>query len=137
MQGNLTLSTFGLIWISITLGSFGQIFLKKGLGHTSLAADSLVATLSNLFHAIIQPWVMAGLALYVLSTFFWMTILSRVRLSVAYPLISMSYPVVVVLSAVVLKEPVHWSFAATGLVFISLGVTMIGYGLGRNKEANS
>ncbi len=85
---------------------------------------------------MLQPWILGGLALYVISTFFWMMIISRVRLSVAYPLISMSYPVVVVLSAVILHEQVYWRFAAAGLVFISLGVSFIGLGLGRAQESD-
>ncbi len=58
--------------------------------------------------------------------------ISRVRLSVAYPLISMSYFLVVILSAVILHEKVNWKMAITGLAFISAGVSFIGLGLGRS-----
>jgi drug/metabolite transporter (DMT)-like permease len=133
--GNLTLRSFGLIWIAILLGSFGQIFLKKGLGHTELGGVSIVDTFLHVLRAMMQPYVLLGLGSYIVSTLFWMMILSRVRLSVAYPLISMSYPIVVFLSATVLHESVRWSFAVAGLAFISLGVSFIGLGLGRAQEA--
>ncbi|MCE5314597.1 MAG: hypothetical protein ABFD49_11645 [Armatimonadota bacterium] len=134
MQGNLTPASFGIIWIAITLGSFGQVFLKLGLGAKKLAAGSMVQTFLNILHAMTAPYVILGLGLYVVSTFFWMLVLSKVRLSVAYPLISMSYIIVVALSAWMLHEQVSWILAGTGLVLISIGVSFIGVGLGQSKE---
>lgn len=134
LQGNLTPKSFGLIWIAISLGSFGQILLKLGLGHKDLGGGSIVATLTRILTAMANPYVLGGLALYVISTFFWILVLSRVRLSVAYPLISMSYFLVVVLSALVLHERVNWLYAIAGLAFISGGVSFIGLGLGRARE---
>lgn len=136
-MGNLTIKSFGLIWIAISLGSFGQIFLKMGLGHKALGGTSIVDTFVHVLQAMMQPYVLFGLACYIISTFFWMMILSRVRLSVAYPLISMSYPLVVFLSATILGEPVQWRFAVAGLACISLGVSFIGLGLGRSKEGGA
>ncbi|MCL5105232.1 MAG: multidrug resistance protein [Armatimonadetes bacterium] len=134
MQGNLTPGSFGLIWIAITLGSFGQILLKLGLGHKDLGGGSIVATLFKIVLAMTNPYLLGGLALYIISTFFWILVLSRVRLSVAYPLISMSYFMVVILSALVLHERVNWAYAVAGLAFISAGVSCIGLGLGRARE---
>lgn len=135
LQGNLTPSSFGLIWIAISLGSAGQILLKLGLGHNDLGGGGLAGTLLKILGAMANPYVFCGLALYVISTFFWILVLSRVRLSVAYPLISMSYFVVVILSALVLHENVNWGYAIAGLMFISAGVSFIGLGLGRAKDA--
>jgi len=53
-----------------------------------------------------------------------------VPLSTAYPMISMGYVVVVVLSALILREPVRWVSAVPGLVLIVAGVSLIGMGLG-------
>ncbi len=136
-MGNLTLSSFGLVCISITLGGFGQVFLKKGLGPNGIAGGhTIFQTVFHILAAMIQPQVMTGLLLYVVSTFFWLMILSRVRLSVAYPLISLSYPLVVVLSATILGEHIQWIFAIAGLAFISVGVSFIGFGLGKGAEVD-
>ncbi|MEN6581541.1 MAG: hypothetical protein ABFD54_03760 [Armatimonadota bacterium] len=134
MQGNLTLASFGLIWIAITLGSIGQIFLKLGLGTKKLADPSVLQTFLNILRAMEAPYVLIGLALYIVSTFFWMFVLSKVRLSVAYPLISMSYFLVVILSGTLLHEQVNWMLAGVGLALISIGVSFIGVGLGQDKE---
>jgi drug/metabolite transporter (DMT)-like permease len=136
--GNLTLSSFGLICIAISLGAFGQVFIKRGLGAHGIApGHGLLQTIMHIATAMLTPYVFGGLALYVFSTFFWLTAISRVRLSVAYPLISLSYPLVVVLSATMLGEQVQWLYAIAGLAFISAGVSFIGLGLGRGTEAES
>lgn len=135
MEGNLTPRTFILLLVSITLGSFGQICLKVGMMNTGTTdGGSLVTTLGFLLISMLQPYVLLGLMLYVLSTFTWLVLLSKVRLSVAYPMISISYIFVVALSAVLLKENVAWSNAIPGLLLISGGVTFIGLGLGRMAE---
>lgn len=114
------------------MGAFGQIFLKKGLPVGGIpAGSSLFGTFLNILTAMADPMVLAGLGVYVASTFVWLMVLSKLRLSVAYPLISLSYPLVVVLSAVILGEKPVWLYAAAGLLFISGGVSLIGLGLGR------
>jgi len=130
--GNLTGGTFILLCISITLGSFGQILLKMGLGKGTISpGGGVVHTVIRIAWAMLESHVALGLMLYVISTFFWLMVISRVRLSVAYPLISMSYFVVVFLSAVILRERVNWGLATAGLVFISGGVSLIGLGMGK------
>lgn len=131
-MGNLTASSFGLLCVAITLGSFGQILLKLGLGKHGIATGATpVQTIFNIVLAMITPKVLCGLMLYVVSTFFWLLVLSRVRLSVAYPMISMSYILVVILSSLILHEHVKWNVAGAGLFFIALGVSFIGIGLGQ------
>ena len=70
--------------------------------------------------------MIAGFSLYVIGTLIWLNVLSKVSLSIAFPLFSMSYFLVVILSATVLKERVVWSYAIVGLLLISIGVGCIG-----------
>lgn len=126
MQG-LTLSSFGLIWATLILLSFGQILLKLGLGKEGIASSgSPVRMVLNILSAMARPKVMAGFSLYVVGTFIWLLVLSRVSLSIAFPFFSMSYFLVVILSATILRERVDWRFAIAGLLMISVGVTFIG-----------
>ena len=134
-MGNLTLSSFCLLLFSITLGSFAQIFMKLGIdGEKISIAASPVITAVNVITFMLRPWVMAGLTLYVISTFTWLLLISRVRLSVAYPMISMSYVIVMLLSVVILHESVNWKFAIAGLTCIGIGVSFIGLGLGQARS---
>ncbi len=132
--GKLTLTAFSLLLFGITLGSAGQICFKIGLGHGQpIQIDtSPIVTFLSIIKVMIKPWVLAGLCLYVISTFAYLLALSRVRLSIAYPLISMSYVIVVILSSLILKEPVDWKYAVAGLVCICLGVSLIGFGMGQS-----
>lgn len=132
--GNLTLASFCLLLVSLTLGSFGQICLKLGLREAPIkAAGSIPATFLNIIHSMMQPYVMLGLALYVISTFTWLLLISRVRLSVAYPMISISYVMVMLLSFLILHETIHWGYALGGLFCIGVGVSFVGLGMGQAK----
>jgi len=103
--------------------------MKTGLaGQKIPISRSPVQTFVNVLKFMIRPFVAGGLVLYVCSSFAWLLLLSRVRLSVAYPMVSLSYVVVTLLSAFVLHEKVKWRYAALGLLFIAAGVTFIGLG---------
>ncbi len=126
MQG-LTPTTFGLIWLTLIILSFGQILIKLGLGKDKIPKSrNPIRMLLNILRTMFRPKTMAGFALYVVGTVIWLFVLSRVALSIAFPLFSMSYFLVVILSATILKERVVWRYAIAGLVLISMGVTCIG-----------
>lgn len=126
MQG-LTPVTFGLIWVTLILLSCGQVLIKLGLGTQGIPVGSNPArTVLNIIAAVLRPKVIAGFSFYVVGTLVWLFVLSRVSLSIAFPMFSMSYFLVVILSATVVKERVVWKFAIVGLVLISIGVSFIG-----------
>lgn len=111
--------------------AIAQVLQKLGLGSVNLIADSMLGTLINIICAMFRPKVLVGLFLYVISAFLWILVLSKVRLSVAYPMLSISYFLVVIMAGTVLKERVNWKLAGLGLFFISAGVSFIGFGLGQ------
>lgn len=120
-----------MICVFITLVSFGQVLLKKALAGKTLMSGSVGGTFVNIVRSMFHPYMIVGLTLYVLGTFIWLLVLSRVRLSVAYPMMSLSYFMVVGLSWAVLRERIDWRFAAIGLLLICAGVSFIGFGMGR------
>jgi drug/metabolite transporter (DMT)-like permease len=126
VQG-LTLTYFGLIWVTLILLSCGQVLIKLGLGTQGIPAGANPArTILNIIAAVFRPKVTAGFSFYVVGTLVWLFVLSHVSLSIAFPLFSMSYFLVVILSATVLKERVVWKYAVVGLLLISVGVSCIG-----------
>ena len=126
MQG-LTWASFGLIWVTLIVLSFGQILIKLGLGDEGIpVGSSPLHTILNILKAVFRPKTLAGFSFYVVGTLIWLYVLSRVSLSIAFPLFSMSYFLVVILSATILKERVAWRYAIIGLVLISIGVSCIG-----------
>lgn len=129
-MGDLTFSSFIMICVFVAVISVGQVLIKLSLGKKVLLAGSPLTTFCNILRAFLHPLMLIGLALYVAGTLIWILVLSRVRLSVAYPMMSMSYFLVVILSATVLHERVKWRLAIAGLLLISGGVSLIGLGMG-------
>lgn len=123
-----------MILVNILLGSIGQVSLRYGASKLGdlRAGNGIAASLVMAVKGIFTPYVFLGLSLYAISAVIWILVLNQVRLSFAYPLISLSYVLVVLLSAAILHERVPIVTVA-GLVFICLGVSLIGVGYGAGK----
>lgn len=102
--------------VSMTLAIIGQFFLKKGVSMSTLSPN-LLSIIKTLF----TPFVLFGLAMYALSTIVWLFVLQKFPLSVAYPSLALTYIVVVLLSALILKEPLT-AIKVFGVVLIFSGV---------------
>ena len=131
MEGDLTTSSFLMICAYVSLDSIGQIFINNSVAGDSLIGKSSAQTLKNILSVFAKKYAIIGFGLYVISTFIWLLVLGRVRLSVAYPMMSLSYFLVEILSVAVLKEKVDKKFAAIGLLLIAAGVAFVGLGMGR------
>jgi undecaprenyl phosphate-alpha-L-ara4N flippase subunit ArnE len=81
---------------------------------------------SLLLKAALAPWVLGGLAVFGISALAWLTTLSRVPLSVAYPFNALGLLAIIGSSAIVLHErvtPLAWLgvlMVAGGLVIVVL-----------------
>lgn len=111
--------------IAISLGAFGQISLKHGMKQFGSLGAPGVGLVANVIRAIFTPYVLLGLALYAISSCFWLVVLSSWNLSYAYPMIAISYVLVVLLSRLFFREhvmPLQWlgiAFMCTGLVLVA------------------
>lgn len=110
-----------LILISIALGAFAQIAMKLGSSQVAAGGMSLAAQLLKYFTNI--P-ILSGFVLYALSAVVWIFALSRVPLSIAYPMVALSYVLVVFLSWLLFHEPVS-AMRILGLALIMVGVIII------------
>jgi drug/metabolite transporter (DMT)-like permease len=88
------------------------------VGEARSAADTLLG-------AARQPAVWGGLAIFGVSSVFWMLVLSRTSLSFAYPFAALTYVLILVFDWAVLNEPIvvlRWGGVAliiAGLVLVS------------------
>jgi drug/metabolite transporter (DMT)-like permease len=69
-------------------------------------------------------YLWAGLCSYALSIGLWLAVLSKVQVSVAYPMLSIGYIIAAVLGSVFLQESLT-SCRMLGIGVISLGVLLI------------
>jgi drug/metabolite transporter (DMT)-like permease len=112
------------ILISVLGGAVGQVLLKKGMagiGPLTLTFDHLPGILWSF---VINPYVVIGLGIYVLSTVFWLTALSHVELSYAYPFASLSYVIMLIASWGLFNENIS-PLRLLGTMVISIGVLLI------------
>ncbi|MFH1064830.1 MAG: EamA family transporter [Candidatus Woesearchaeota archaeon] len=107
----------GLVIFATFIGAFGALFFKLGADRLHRQFKSII-TNTRLF---------IGVALYGLSTIFFLAGLKGGELSVLYPLASLGYAWTVLLSIKILKEKMNlWKWSGIG--FILLGVVFIGLG---------
>ena len=92
--------SWALIGASVVAAVLGQLSLKYGLSQ----GDELVS--SEFWRLILNPYVLAGLALYGGGALAWMGVLSRVDLSLAYPFLALNFVLVPVVAYSVLGEAV-------------------------------
>lgn len=131
----------GLILAFSLLSLLGQYFFK--LGMESAWAKQLVTFLGYeagalvhgdffegfklIWHTIalfLQPLILVGMIAYALSAVCWLSILSKVDLSFAYPMISIGYVAILLMGWLVFGEEVSW-LRWTGVLLISLGILAI------------
>ncbi|MGN6390189.1 MAG: 4-amino-4-deoxy-L-arabinose transferase [Burkholderiaceae bacterium] len=102
----MTWATFGFILTGILLNAVAQLLLKAGtraVGAIHLTADNWLPIGIKL--ATELP-ILGGLACYVVSVLVWIVGLSRVDVTIAYPMLSIGYVVNAVGAWYFLGEPV-------------------------------
>lgn len=112
-----------LILFCVILNSIAQILLKLGMSNVSKSISSI--SISNLPMLISNIHILFGGILYGTSFIIWLYVLSKVKLSYAYPFISLSYVIVAVLGFLILKENISLA-AWAGIFLVVAGVTLIG-----------
>jgi uncharacterized membrane protein len=88
--------------ISTLLAAAGQVSWRLGLKGMGVGLNSFDP--DTLFRVFTNWQVDIGLALYGLSTLFWLSALSKKDLSYVYPFVAGTYILVLLLSYFVLKE---------------------------------
>ncbi|MCX6647673.1 MAG: EamA family transporter [bacterium] len=116
-----------VLFVSISMGAIGQLFMKAGMNTVKKKSGGdlgpIVKALPRIFTNLS---VLGGIALYLISTVFWLWILSRVPLSFAYPCISFSYVIIIIAGKYIFKERIDiWKLIA--IILILLGVAALGF----------
>jgi len=84
-------------------------------------------SLGAIVRVLLSPYILSGLFLYGLATVLWLFILTKVPLSVAYPLQSIAYIIAVFGAFFFFQEEITlWKIL--GVILIMAGVSFIGIG---------
>jgi drug/metabolite transporter (DMT)-like permease len=120
----MSLSAFAFLLSGVLLNAAAQLLLKAGtntLGVITLTRDNWTDMLARM---ATQGHFIAGAALYAISLVVWIFGLSRVPVSIAYPMLSLGYIVNAVAAHYLFGEAVtvtRW----LGIGFIVLGVWLV------------
>jgi multidrug transporter EmrE-like cation transporter len=116
--------TFSLLMTGVLLNAAAQLLLKAGtnrIGEFSFAIDNIVPIGTRI---AASPHILAGLGCYVVSVVVWILALSRVPVSVAYPLLSVGYIVNAVAAWMLFGESLG-AQKILGIGFIIVGVFLV------------
>ena len=105
----MTLASFGFLFTGVLLNAGAQLLLKAGTNARPLGP--MLA---------IEPHILAGLACYVVSVVVWVIGLSKVPVSIAYPMLSLGYVVNAIAAYYLLGESV------TTMRIVGIGVIIVG-----------
>ena len=109
-----------LVLLSVLFNTIAQLALKAGM----MAIGHFEFTLANFWPVVIKlitsPWLILGGAVYVGSLTTWLMVLSRVEVSVAYPMASLGY----ITSAIAAYFLYHEQL--TVMKIIGIGVILLG-----------
>ena len=116
--------SFALILTGVLLNAVAQLLLKAGtnaVGHFEFSTTNLVPIGTRL---ALEPHILGGLTCYVISVVVWIMALSRVEVSIAYPMLSIGY-VLNALAAWYWFGEALTTMRMTGIVVIIVGVYLV------------
>lgn len=116
--------TFSLILTGVLLNAGAQLLLKAGttrIGAFEFTSGNIIPVGMQL---ATQPHIIGGLACYVISVVVWIMALSRVPVSIAYPMLSIGYIVNAVAAYYLFGEALSGQ-KLLGIGFIIVGVWLV------------
>jgi multidrug transporter EmrE-like cation transporter len=120
----VTSLTFSLVLAGVLLNAAAQLLLKAGtnrVGEFAFTLASLVPVGSKL---VLNPFILGGLACYGVSVVVWILALSRVPVSIAYPMLSIGYVVNAIAAWMLFGESLG-AQKLVGIGFIVIGVFLV------------
>jgi len=116
--------SFALIATGVLLNTIAQLLLKAGANAVGRFEFSAANALEVGMRFALNPYVIGGLGCYVVSVVVWLAALSRVEVSVAYPMLSLGFALNALLAWWLLGEAVTPQRIA-GIAIIIVGVTLV------------
>jgi len=117
----MTFATFSIIFAGVLLNSAAQLMLKAGaraLGTVALGSGASLFAAG--WSAATQPWILVGLCCYFVSAGLWILALTRVDVTLAYPMLSMGYVIAALLAWQLFGE------ALTGPRVLGIAIILVG-----------
>lgn len=117
---------WAMVLSTILLTVYGQLILKWRVSLASPVPDRAIDKLEFLGRLLLNPWVISGLGAAFAASLCWMLALTKLPLNTAYPFTALSFLLVLLLTAIILGEPVSTGkILGTLLIFSGLVVMAV------------
>jgi multidrug transporter EmrE-like cation transporter len=116
--------SFALIITGVLLNAAAQLLLKAGtnaVGHFEVTTGNILPVGMKL---ALEPHILGGMLCYAFSLVVWVMGLSRVPVSIAYPMLSIGYVINALAAWQLFGESLN-AQKLVGIGFIVLGVVMV------------
>ena len=120
----MTWAAFALILTGVLLNAIAQLALKASVSDTGIISLDMQSLLSSAGSLASNLWLWLGLICYAISVVVWILALSRVDVSIAYPMLSIGYIVNAVAAWHLFDEPMNMS-KVVGIGIIIVGVYVL------------
>lgn len=125
MKSKVSLKIILLIVFIDMLESVYEFFFKKGMNVIGeFTYRGFNPALHYVGDVVSNPWIMIGLVIIIIETVLWIAVLSKIDLSLAFPLASSSYVFILLVSAFILHEQVSVN-RVIGTVLIMIGIVIV------------
>jgi len=116
----------GIFFVATTilLTVYGQLILKWRLDQVGPIPEGPANAVLFLLRQLFDPYVFSSFASAFIAALAWMAALTRFQISTVYPFMSLSFPLVVVLSGPLLGEAVNPS-KVIGVFVICFGLVLV------------
>lgn len=116
---------WAMVALTVTLTVLGQVIVKWQVSKAGVPGPSFYETVLWIVNTALSPWLLLVAILVVTAGGAWFVAMSRLPLSHSYPVLGISFPLVLIASVVLLGERVSL-LHLTGTALIFAGVAMLG-----------
>lgn len=117
---------FLILFVNVFLTVIGQVLFKHGMNKVG-RIDTVRDAFPKLMHAFLSPYILTGIGIYCFTTLVWLVILSRVKLSIAYPMVASGYVMSIFFARLFFKETIP-GIRLIGALVICIGVYLVAQG---------
>jgi multidrug transporter EmrE-like cation transporter len=120
----MTWAAFALVMTGVLLNAVAQLALKASVSDTGIIGLDMQSLMTSAGSLVTNLWLWVGLICYGISVVVWILALSRVDVSIAYPMLSIGYIVNAVAASHLFDEPLGIG-KVVGIGIIIVGVYVL------------
>lgn len=122
------MANYFLLIITVLIGAVGQTLLKLGVNQSTPHIQG-ISSFQNILHAIFvyltNYFILLSLAIYSVGFFLWLTVLSKFQLSFAFPVITATTFLLIMLCSWLFLHENITPLRVAGTLLISIGIFLI------------